>query len=73
MKEFDVHGTVPVCVHITVKAENGQQAIKIAKKKFGGIHQFVGNGGTDKLIGVDGQNECITVDGNVEFDDYTGH
>lgn len=28
--KFDVHGTVPVVVHITVEAENGDQAIEIA-------------------------------------------
>ena len=62
-KKYDVHGTVPVVVHITVEAENGDQAMEIAKKKFRGY----------KLIGVDGDNELITVDGNIEFDDWTEH
>lgn len=72
-KKYDVHGTVPVVVHITVEAESEEQAIKIATKKFKGIHEYLGNGDCDKLIGVEGEHEAITVDGNVEFDDYTEH
>lgn len=70
-KEYDVHGTVPVVVHITVEAESEEQAIEIAKKKFRGVHEYLGNGGCDKLIGVEGDHESITVDGNAEFDDCT--
>lgn len=33
-KKFDVHGTVPVVVHITVEAKSEEQAIKIAKKEI---------------------------------------
>lgn len=72
-KKYDVHGTVPVVVHITVEAESGEQAIEIAEKKFKGVHEYMGNGGYNKLIGVEGSNESITIDGNVEFDDYTDH
>lgn len=71
--KYDVHGTVPVVVHITVEAENGDRAIEIAAQKFNGIHEYVGNGGYDKLIGVGGKNESITIEGSVEFDDYTEH
>lgn len=71
MKEYDVHGTVPVVVHIAIKAESGKKAIEMAGKKFKGVHAYLGNGGSDKLIGVSGENESITIDGNVEFDDYT--
>lgn len=71
--KYDVHGTVPVVVHITVEAENGDQAMEIAAQKFKGIHEYMGNGGSDKLIGVEGKNESITIDGEVEFDDYTEH
>lgn len=70
-KKYDVHGTVPVVVHITVEADNGDQAIKIAEKKFKGVKEYAGNGGCYKLIGVDGDNESITVEGNTEFDDCT--
>lgn len=72
-KKYDVHGTVTVVVHITVKAENGDQAMEIAKKKFRGVKEYVGNGGVDKLIGVEGSNESITIDGDVEFDNCTEH
>lgn len=71
MRKYDVHGTVPVVVHITVDAEDGEQAMEIAAQKFKGIHEYMGNGGGDKLIGVEGANESITVEGNVEFDDWT--
>ena len=72
-KKYDVHGTVAMVVHITVEAENGDQAMEIAKKKFRGVKEYAGNGGCYKLIGVDGDNELITVDGNIEFDDWTEH
>lgn len=72
-KKYDVHGTAPVVVHITVEAENGDQAMEIAKKKFRGVKEYTGNGGVDKLIGVEGSNESITIDGDVEFDDWTEH
>ena len=72
-KRYDVHGSVPVVVHITVEAENGDQAMEIAAQKFKGIHEYMGNSGCDKLIGVEGSNESITVEGNVEFDDWTEH
>ena len=72
-KKYVVHGSVPVVVHITVEAENGEQALEIAAQKFKGIHDYMGNGECDKLIGVEGSNESITVDGNVEFDDWTEH
>lgn len=73
MEKYDVHGTVPIMVHITVEAENGNQAIEIAAQKFKGVHEYAGNGGYDKLIGVKGEDESITIDGEVEFDDYTEH
>lgn len=72
-KKYDVHGTVPVVVHITVEAENGDQAMEIAEKRFRGVKEYAGNGGCDKLIGVEGNNESITVDGNVEFDNCSEH
>lgn len=72
-KKYDVHGVVPVVVHITVEAESEEQAIEIAGKKFKGVHEYMGNNGYDKLIGVEGSNESITIDGDVEFDDCTDH
>lgn len=38
-KKYDVHGTVPMVVHITVEAENGDQVMEIAKKKFRGVKE----------------------------------
>ncbi len=43
-------------------------AIDMAYSEFGGIHEFVGNGGVDKLIGVYGTDESIHADGEVDFD-----
>jgi len=42
-------------------------AIDMAHDEFGGVHEFVGNGGLDKLIGVYGGDESISADGEVEF------
>lgn len=72
-KNYDVHGTVPVVVHITVEAESEEEAIQKAYEEFGGVNAYCGNGGIDKLIGVDGYNESIMVEGNIEFDDCTEH
>ena len=44
MKKYDVHGMVPVVATITVEAENGEEAIEIAAKKFKGVHDYAGNG-----------------------------
>lgn len=73
MKKYDVYGTVPIVVTITVEANSGEEAIEIAARKFQGVRGYVGNGGLDKLIGVDGTNESIEVDGEPEFDDWTEH
>ena len=72
-KKSDVHGTVPIVIHITVEAENGEESIKITTKKFKGVPEYVGNGGYNKLISIEGSNEFITIDGDVEFDDWTDH
>lgn len=42
-------------------------AMEVAYDKFGGVHEFVGNGGLDKLIGVYGTHESISADGEVDF------
>jgi len=69
MKKYNVFGNASVTVCVTVEAENEESAMKKAKKKFGGISSFFGNGGTDKLIGVNGDNESIFADEPVQFDD----
>ena len=73
MRKYDVHGTVPVVVTVTVEAESGDEAVRIAAELFKGVHQYAGNVGADKLIGVEGKTESIHFDGVVEFDDWTEH
>lgn len=60
--KYTVFGNAEVTVSIVVEAENEERAYIIARQKFGGIHSFSGNGGTDKLIGVDGEYESIATD-----------
>ncbi len=68
--KYIVLGHSEVTVSIEVNAASGEEAIKKATKKFGGIHEFAGNGGLDKLIGVNGETETIAADCPVEFDDW---
>lgn len=75
MKKIRVfgHATVTVSTLITVRdgTELSEKEIyRRAKRKFGGIHAFLGNGGDDKLIGVEEENETIAADEPVVFDDY---
>lgn len=57
MKKILVTGYAEVQVSIVVGVDDNateEEMLDEAYAKFGGIHQFVGNGGTDKLIGVSG-------------------
>lgn len=67
---YDVHGSATVVVTVTVEAESGEEAIEKARKFFGGMRFYCGNGGV-KLIGVTNDNESIELDGEPDFDDYT--
>ena len=69
MNKYIVLGHTEVTVSCEVEADTPEEAIKIASKKFGGVHSFSGNGGTDKLIGVNGPNETIAADEEIIFDD----
>lgn len=73
MKKTRVFGHVEVTVSVVIEAEDNISEAEIynrAVKEFGGIHSYVGNGGTDKLIGVSGPTETIAADEAPEFDDY---
>ena len=75
MKEIRVFGHATVSVSTVIKVRDGtelseNEILARAKKKFGGIHAYFGNGGDDKLIGVDGDCDTIAVDEEVIFDDY---
>lgn len=82
MKQYRVFGSAEVTVSCVVsvreetiekiKSEDDLRKLLVrkAKKKFGGIHEYIGNGGYDKLIGVNNEWECIAADSEVEFDDF---
>lgn len=74
MKKIRVfgHATVTVSTVIEVRDDTDLTEKEIftrAKKKFGGIHSYLGNGGDDKLIGVEGSCDTIAADEPVVFDD----
>ena len=68
-KKYIVLGHTTVTVAVEVTANDEEEAMGIARKKFGGVTAYAGNGGRDKLIGVDGENESIYSDERVKFDD----
>lgn len=75
MKEIRVFGHTTVTVSTVIKVRDGtelseKEIFRRAKKKFGGIKAYLGNGGDDKLIGVDEDGETIAADEPVVFDDY---
>lgn len=74
---FRVFGHTEVVVSRIVEIDESDAkneralCLKKAAKEFGGIHEYLGNGGDDKLIGVENPQETIIVDdGEVTFDDY---
>lgn len=67
--KYVVLGHTTVVVSIEVEASSEKEAYEKARRFFGGVHEFAGNGGEDKLIGVNGANETICADDPVEFDD----
>ncbi len=68
MKQFAVWGTVACSVCVVVEAEDEDDALKVADEMFGGLTQYLGNGGTDKIIGVSGPNESIDPGDYVEWE-----
>ena len=67
--KYTVLGNTTVVVSVEVEAASEEEALEKARRQFGGIHEFAGNGGEDKLIGVNGENETIAADEPIEFDD----
>lgn len=82
MKQYRVFGTAEVTVSCLVSVKEETLAkinneddlrkllVRKARKKFGGIHEYIGNGGSDKLIGVENDYESVAADSEVEFDDF---
>jgi len=75
MKKYRVFGHAEITVSCVISVRDDTEItekylLSRAKKKFGGIHAYLGNGGDDKLIGVEEDGETIAADGEVEFDDF---
>lgn len=75
MKEIQVFGHTTVTISTIIKVRDDtklteKEILARAKKKFGGIHSYYGNGSDDKLIGVAGDGDTIMADEDIEFDDY---
>lgn len=75
MKKIRVFGdavvTVSCVIYVRDNTQLSQKEIfRRAKKKFNGIHEYIGNGGYDKLIGVEGDEETIAADEPVEWADF---
>lgn len=68
MKKFKVCGQYTITVMKEVWANDEYEAINKAEDKFGGIVEYVGNGGYDKLIGVSQHDESVAADGMVEWE-----
>lgn len=76
MREIRVFGHAQVTVSVVIRVRGDaelteKEIFQRARRKFGGIHSYLGNGGDDKLIGVENRNETISADENLKFDDYT--
>lgn len=75
MKQLRVFGHTTVTVSVLIEVNeteilSEEEIYARARKVFGGVQSFVGNGGVDKLIGVTGHEETIAADEKVEFDDF---
>lgn len=75
MREIRVFGHAQVTVSVVIRVRDDaelteKEIFQRARRKFGGIHIYLGNGGDDKLIGVENRNETISAYENPKFDDY---
>ena len=75
MREIRVFGHAQVTVSVVIRVRGDaelteKEIFQRARRKLGGIHSYLGNGGDDKLIGVENRNETISADENPKFDDY---
>lgn len=71
--KYRVTGKVICYVTVEIESESSdkQEIFTEAGYQFGGISEFVGNGGTDKLIGVYRSYESIRCDDEeVEWEDF---
>lgn len=69
MKKFKVRGQYTITVMKEVWANDEDEAINKADNKFGGVIEYVGNGGYDKLVGVSESDESVAADGMIEWED----
>lgn len=67
MKKFKVYGTYTITIAKEVWARDEDEAVDKAQNNWGGVHEYVGNGGDDKLIGVYGDGESVAADGYEEW------
>lgn len=56
---YEVEGIISIRVKKRVKANERDEAIRLADKYFNGLTCYCGNGGTDKLIGVSDYSESV--------------
>lgn len=70
MKKYKVHGTFTITITKEVWANDEDEAVDKAYEKFGGVHEYCGNGGYDKLVGVDDDTESVAADGEAEWGNY---
>lgn len=69
MKKYKVYGSYTITVMKEIWANDEDEAFSKADEKFGGVIEYVGNGGSDKLLGVDGYDESVAADGIVEWNE----
>ena len=69
MKKYRVYGSYTITVMKEVWANDEDEAMNKADEKFGGIIEYVGNGGSDKLRGVEEYDESVAADGIVEWNE----
>lgn len=69
MKKYKVYGQYTITVMKEVWAADEDEAINKADDRFGGVIEYVGNGGVDKLIGVSQDDESVAADGMIEWQD----
>ena len=69
MKKYKVYGSYTITVMKEVWANDEDEAMSKADEKFGGVVEYVGNGGYDKLLGVEEYDESVAADGMVEWNE----
>lgn len=69
--KFTALGHATVVCSMEIEADNAEEAIMKANKKFGSLINYCGMGGDDKLLGVPTSENARNVypDSDVVFDD----